>query len=204
MMSEQATWGTLPAQPTPTMEEEFMLLMSLRLDDLLDEAELRQFEHYVSQYAALARQWREWQQLHQAIQAAPYAEPSINFLSKVEQSVLQQNRRRQLWRGLLFGSLIICLWMVLLVTTMGLGAYLLMNQGGWLTSLLYNLAYVSSAVADWLGLVRSTFDSVVVLPQAPLVGVAYLSLSVVLLSAWVRFLRRTTVDAVVETEVLSV
>lgn len=204
MMSKQTTWGTLPAQPTLDMEEEFMLLMSLRLDDLLDEAELQQFNQYVSRYAVFAKQWREWQQLHLTMQAAPHAEPSSTFLFKVEQSLVQQHRRSQLWRGLLFGSVIICLWIGLLVTTVGLGAYLMFNQGGWLTQLLYNLAYYSSAMTEQLELVRTTFDSVVVQPQTPLVGVAYVSLSVVLLSAWVRILRRTTANAVIETEATSV
>ena len=96
--------------PTPEQEEEFMLLMSLSLDNLADAGEAAQFEDYLTRYPTFATQWQGWQRLHQQFVAIPHAEPPVGFVDRFEVRLIQQERRRRLWLGVLIGSLTFLLW----------------------------------------------------------------------------------------------
>jgi hypothetical protein len=182
---------TLP-QPSPALQDEFTLLMSLQLDGLLDEAEVGQFEEYVQRYPIFARQWREWQHLHGQLVAEPHVLPPVDFVSKVEQSLVQQSRRRQLWQGMALGLLIVVLWGGLFATVAGLGALILVNDGGWLNDMIHQLAFLSSTLGYWLGTGRTMLDTLLGSPQALLICSLYITVAAILLSLWIRFLRRTT------------
>ncbi|RIK34669.1 MAG: hypothetical protein DCC55_32715 [Chloroflexi bacterium] len=190
-MSEQARFSPSP-QPTPEMQEEFTLLMSLRLDNLLDSSEQQQFDSYVERYPLLARQWQEWQRLHQQIAATPHAEPPPGFVDRVELCLVQFERRRRLWQGILFGGLVVLLWSGLVATIVGLGAFLLLSQGVQLNDLIYLLAYLSSTVGHWFAMLRDSLGAIAASPQTMVMLLLYVTLATILLSLWVRFLRRTT------------
>jgi hypothetical protein len=83
------------------------------------------------------------------------------------------------------------LWGGLLATTVGLGVYVLFNQSTLLGDLIRNLAFFSSAVSQWLMTVRNALNAFVATPQATALAICYLALAMVMLSLWIRFLRRT-------------
>jgi hypothetical protein len=91
----------------------------------------------------------------------------------------------------LIGVFVVLLWGGLLATTVGLGAYLLFNQGNLLGDLIQNLAFFSSAVSQWLTTLRNALNAFVATPQATALAIGYLALAVVMLSLWIRFLRQT-------------
>jgi hypothetical protein len=197
-MSEQVifTQEAAPNQPSPEELEEFMLLMSLRLDDLLDDDDEHRFQDCMRRYAMCARHWQSWQQMHQELVFASPVEPPVNFVARVEVALVQQDRRRQLWKGVFFGALVLLLWGGVMGMGIAIGAYLLFNQGSWVGTLIHNLAFYLSALNQWLSTVRNALNAFLNTPQALGITLCYLALAAVALSLWVRFLRHTTMDAV--------
>lgn len=190
-MSEQALFSPKP-QPTLEMQEEFTLLMSLQLDGLLDGDEQQQFDSYLEHYPLFARQWREWQRLHHQMVATPHVEPPPDFVERVGLCLLQSERRRRLWQGLLFGALIVFLWSGLAATVVVLSAFLLFSQGARLNDLIYLLAYLSATVGHWFTVLWESLGAIAASPQAVVMVLIYVTVATLLLSLWVRFLRRTT------------
>jgi hypothetical protein len=194
-MSEQIfAMPQMNPQPTPEVQEEFLLLLSLRLDNLLDSAEEKQFQEMIHFYPACALAWGHWRRLHQQLVAEPAVEPPANFVQNVESCLLQQDRRGRLWQGLLIGLFVVLLWGGLLATTVGLGAYMVFNQSNLLGDLIRNLAIFSSTVSQWLTTLRTALDAFVATPQATALAICYLALAAVMLSFWIRFLRRTVAE----------
>lgn len=185
-------------QPTPAdklnaeAQEEFTLLMSLRLDELLDAEEEQRFQGYLSQHAQCAQQWRRWQQLHLRFAQAPHMEPPLNFASQVATRLEQQERQRQLWWGAAVGALFMVLWLGMLLGTLAFGLILVMNQPVWMSDLIHNLAYLGATTQQALALWWNSFNTFLSTPQAQGMGIAYLALAIALLMLWVRVLRRTT------------
>lgn len=185
-------------QPTPADklngadQEDFSLLMSLSLDQLLDAEEETRFQHYLSQHAHCAQQWRRWQQVHQRFAQAPRMEPPRDFARQFATRLDQHERRRQLWWGATVIGLFILLWSGLLIGTVAVGLMLVMNQPVWMTDLIHNLAYLNATLQQSVTLGWDSFNSFIATPQAQGLGVAYLVLAIALLALWVRVLRRTT------------
>jgi anti-sigma factor RsiW len=179
-------------RPTPEGEAEFSLLMSLALDNLLNQEEDRRFQYYLQSFPVCNREWRTWQQVHRRLQSAPTAEPPVDFVQKFEARLIQQERRRQLWQGALIGGLVLVLWGGLFFTIAGLSVYLLVNQAAWSGELIHRLVYSASAINQWGGTLRRALETFMGTPQAAGVGIGYLAVAIVLLSWWIRFLQRTT------------
>lgn len=177
--------------PTPEQEEEFMLLMSLSLDQLADEEEGARFEEYLTHYPACAAQWQGWQRLHQQFVALPHAEPPADFVERFEVRLIQQERRRRLWLGLVIGSVTLLLWTGVMVGLFSMGAYLFVNQGSWVSALLQNLTYSWANLMQWIKTAWETLGSFAGTPQAKAIGAGYLFMAVALLGGWVSLLRRS-------------
>ncbi|MEZ4868440.1 MAG: hypothetical protein R3C14_44335 [Caldilineaceae bacterium] len=178
--------------PTPEQQEEFMLLMSLALDNLLDEDEAARFAIYQTEYSPFARQWDEWQQLHGQLLALPHVMPAADFVQKVECRLVHHERRQRLWLALLFGAVTFVLWITVMTAAIGLGAYLVVNQSSWLGVTIQNLTYTWVEISQWLSGGWEAFVSFAATPQAKGLGAAYLAFTVALLAGWLNFLRRST------------
>jgi len=178
-------------RPTPEQEEEFMLLMSLSLDNLADAGEAAQFEDYLTRYPTFVTQWQGWQRLHQQFAAIPHAEPPVGFVDRFEVRLIQQERRRRLWLGVLIGSVTFLLWASVVVGVFSMGTYLFTNQGSWLSALVQNLTYSWVNLMQWVSTGWETFVIFAGTPQAQAIGVGYLLMSVVLLGGWLTVLRRS-------------
>jgi hypothetical protein len=180
---------------TPEGQEQFTLLMSLSLDDLLDDAGQQHFQHYLERYPTLARQWRSWQTLDRHLTLAPSVEPSGGFVQRFEERLAQQGRRSLLGRNLWIAIFIILVWGGMLAGGVTLFAYVLLYQGSWLVGLVHNLAYYGAVVTQWLTTAWNTMEAWVVTPQAIAFALVYIVMSGALLVLWIRFLRHTTQSA---------
>jgi anti-sigma factor RsiW len=180
-------------RPTPTaeQEEEFMLLMSLSLDNLADAAERARFESYLVNYPLFATQWQSWQRMHQQFVALPHAEPPADFVERFEVRLLQQERRRRLWLGAAIGSVTLLLWVGVMVSLFSMGAYLFVNQGVWLSDLIQNLTYAWVNLVQWIKTGGETFAIFAATPQAKAIGAGYLLMAGTLLVGWLTLLRRS-------------
>ena len=178
-------------RPTPEQEEEFMLLMSLSLDDLLDEAEAARFDQYLTDFPTLALHWQSWQRLHHGFVAMPPVEPPAGFVDRFETRLLQHERRRRLWFGMVVGGVTLLLWIGVIVGLFSMGAYLFVNQGSWLSALIQNLTYAWVTLGQWLKTGWETLGLFAATPQAKAVAVGYLLLAAALLGGWLTFLRRS-------------
>lgn len=177
--------------PTPEQEEEFMLLMSLALDNLADAGETAKFEEYLAAYPTLAVQWRSWQRLHNHLVALPSVAPTAGFVDRFEVRLLQQERRHRLWFGMAIGAITLLLWVGVLVGLASMGAYLVVNQGSWVSAVVQNLTYAWITVAQWLESGWLAFAAFAATPQAKAIGAGYLLMAAALLGGWVSLLRRS-------------
>jgi len=180
----------------PEVEEEFMLLMSLALDDLLDADERTRFQAYRDAYPGLAAAWRSWRALDSELRATPSAMPSANFVTAFEAALLQRERRRRLWWGAGFALGVILLSFMLTVGVSSLGAFVMFTQPAWLTELVRIAAQAGALVNGGVVAVRDTLASLAGTEQARVFMMVYLFAAAALLAGWVFLLRRTTRFAV--------
>ncbi|CAN5619891.1 hypothetical protein BH10CHL1_BH10CHL1_21470 [soil metagenome] len=177
---------------TPEGQEEFSLLMSLSLDNLLDETEQQKFQTYLERYPTFARQWQNWQVLDRQLVLAPSIEPAAGFVQRFEMRLAQQSIRSRLGRNLWIALFIIVAWVGMLVGGATLFTYVLLYQGNWLAGLVHNLAYYGAAVTQWFELTWQTVASWAATPQAIAFAFIYMVMAAGLLAFWIRFLRNTT------------
>jgi len=176
----------------PAVEEEFILLMSLALDDLLDAEERARFQAYQAAYPGLAAQWRSWQVLDAELRATPSALPPAGFVTAFEVALLQRERRRRLWWGAGFALAIVLLSVVLTAGVASLGAFVMFAQPAWLTELVRIAAQTSALVNGGVVAVLDALGSLVGTEQARAFMMVYLFAAAALLAGWVLLLRRTT------------
>lgn len=182
--------GPLPVEPS--VVEDFMLLMSLALDGLLDDAEDQRFQRHLAQYPEFAVQWQTWQALDGDLHAAPAALPPVDFVANVELRIQQAERRRRLWLGVGVGIGTVLLWGTVLITVASAGAFVVLNQSGWLGDLIRVLAYSSAAISSWFASLLRSVDVVLGAPQVRSFGLTYVLVAVSILAGWFHLLRRST------------
>lgn len=183
---------SMSLQPSAEIVEEFSLLMSMALDELLDSEEQAEFDLYLSTYPTLAEEWREWQMLDVQLMATPAAPPPVDFMLNFEVLLLQHERRRRLWWGMAFGSMAVLLWVAVLVGVASLGAFVLFGQPAWLTQAVHSLAYVSAGFGTWATAIGTAFGSVMSTQQAAGMAMVYMLMSIGMVASWIYFLRHST------------
>ncbi|MEM7129979.1 MAG: hypothetical protein AAF702_26855 [Chloroflexota bacterium] len=63
--------------------DDFFLLMSMALDDMLSQEESERFHRYMEQDPSLAAEWQRWQVFDGDLQQEPLVEPPADFLTKL-------------------------------------------------------------------------------------------------------------------------
>lgn len=182
--------------PPDRVQEEFSLLMSLALDNLLANDEQETFDRYLASYPTLADEWLDWQALDVQLQSAPAVAPPGDFLMKFETKLAQRERRRNLWWGFAFGAVAVTLWLFVMIGVASLGAFVLLGQPEWLTQLVHNLAYVSANVSSWITTTTAAVNAVAATSEARTFGLVYVTLSAALVTGWIYFLRHSTRTAI--------
>jgi anti-sigma factor RsiW len=176
----------------PEVENEFFMLMSLALDDMLDGDERLRFDGYLAQYPVLAQQWQSWQEMDATFQATPSAMPPADFVADVELRILQRERQRSLLWGLGLGVVVLALWVGLIAGAVSFGAFVMFNQAEWLSRLVHLLAQSTATVNNWWSATMITLDALLATDQARMLLVAYGLTAAAMLGGWVVFLRRST------------
>lgn len=184
--------------PPSHIQEEFGLLMSMALDELLDSSEQAEFDFYLATYPTLAREWQDWQAMDMQLKSTPAVEPPADFLFNFEMRLVQLERRRKLWWGMAFGGMAVVLWVAIMVGVASLGAFVLLGQPAWLTQAVHSLAQISTDTGVWVTAAASALTSVIGTQQALTLGAIYMLVSAAMVVSWVYFLRHSTrlVDAV--------
>lgn len=188
----QAKQAPYSRRPSPEEQDDFVVLMSLSLDALLDGEERHRFEQYLTTYATLAEEWQEWQELHHQLVALPHAIPAPGFVERFELQLLQQERRRRLRQGIWIGVLSLLLWVGVVGSVVGVGSYLFVNQSYWLSETIQNLIMGWATAVHWVQSLVATLAIFAGTPQGKSIGLAYVVLAFGLLGAWGYFLRRST------------
>ncbi len=199
-MTDRLKWET-PSMPdtlgtTPVQEDEdaetLEVLMSLALDELLDEDGTARLELMLASDAAWSAEWEKWLAVDASLRSAPQVEPPADFLAGVEQKIVQLERRRRLWSGAIIGLSALLLWGSALVGLVSLGAFVLANQATWLNELIHGIAL---SWVRFTGLMQFLWYGALNLastPQALALGICYGVMTAALLGLWIGLLRRTT------------
>ena len=179
------------AEAPPAVVEEFNILMSLALDDLLDDDERAQFDATVAQYPALADQWLTWQTMDRKLHTMPHVEPAAGFTLRFEQRLAhhtQQQQRRIMAVSFIAVMLTAGLGLFGLVST---GAFVLATQGPWLGDQIHRMVLLSVVVTSWLNALSSTVDALANSPQAQVLGLVYVLGVAAMIVAALPVLRRS-------------
>jgi anti-sigma factor RsiW len=127
------------AVPPMNSSEELDWLMSLALDDALDEGEAARLDALLAEVPAHHERWAVWQSVDAEFHQAPFAVPSVDFAAKFEQRLAFAERQRRLRTGFIFGMAAVVLWISALGGTVTLGALMWSNQNLWVGGLVHNL-----------------------------------------------------------------
>jgi hypothetical protein len=172
--------------------EELDWLMSLALDDALDEQEAARFEQLLAEDASNADCWDGWRAVGTKFQQAPCALPPLDFGEKFAMRLEIHERRRRLRTGLIFGLAAVLLWSSALAGMVMLGALIWSNQGMWLNGAVVNFSDWWTAVRQFGQAMLGTGAALWEVPQTRALVLCYVVAAAAILSGWLIFLRRST------------
>lgn len=178
--------------PTEAIENEFTLLMSLALDDLLDDEESARFRRYLHVYPTLAAEWQSWQKLDDMFRATPSAMPPAGFAADMQVRLIQYERRRRLMWGLGFGVILLALWVGLMAGAVSFGAFVVIERAEWLSNFIHFSTRAAAGIQSWWVVTAGAADMLLSTEQARLFMAGYLAAGLAMLAGWVLLLRRTT------------
>jgi hypothetical protein len=171
--------------------EELEWLMSLALDEALDERETARMELLLAQEPAHLERWVAWQAVDSALHQVPAVMPPIDFSAKFEQRLAISERRRRLRTGIIFGLAAVMLWGSALGGVVMLGVLLWANQSLWLGGLVHTIAYWWAAMGQFGQALVNSGEALWAAPQTRAVLVCYLVAAAGILVSWFVFLRRS-------------
>jgi predicted anti-sigma-YlaC factor YlaD len=174
------------------LHDEYGLLMSLALDDMLEDEETAALDRHLSTCTACNRQWQIWQTINRQFQMAPMVLPPIDFVERVEAQLAHRENRSDVRVGLLLATLTLIIWGIGLAGVGILLGFLIYNQIGifsqvvhWLTYAWTSLTVVGASIGRLLiGLSEN--------PSALGVLVCYIALTIIALLGWSWLLQRST------------
>lgn len=177
--------------------DEAMLLMSLALDGLLDEADENRLQLMLAADAGLRDTWRTWQKMDALLVELPHAEPSAGFVGRFEQNLEARERRARRRRQALFASAAAVAWLSTAAVVVLLGWALLSNQAQWMNDFVRELVFYPSAAAIWLRAVQTSLSALIGEPESLALVSSCAVAASLLLYGWLLVLRRTTREEVV-------
>ncbi len=172
-------------------EAEFDWLMSLALDDQLDDGDLARLEALTAEHDELAQTWRAWQWIDSEFSATPSLTPPSGFVQRFEARLAEQEKQRQQRVLLLSAALAIMALLVVFFSTAGVGAFVLLTQGQWIGEQVRTLTLAYTSANLWFTSSVEAVAAVVQTPQAQVGGVLYALAMAVMVAAWVYLLRRS-------------
>ncbi|MGL4647827.1 MAG: hypothetical protein ACRC1H_00360 [Caldilineaceae bacterium] len=177
--------------------DEAMLLMSLALDGLLDEADENRLQLMLAADGGLRETWRTWQKMDVIFSELPSAAPEAGFVVRFEQKLAMRERSARRRRQALFASAAVVAWFSTAAVVVLMGWALLSNQTQWMNDFVRELVFYPSAAAIWLRAVQTSLGALIGEPESLAMGACYTVAVGVLLYGWLLLLRRTTREEVV-------
>jgi len=171
--------------------DEYAMLMSLALDNLLESAEQAQLDAHLADCNRCRAQWNLWQSLDAALHAAPLTAPSPAFVQNFSQRLTAQDRRRQIRMGVLLGALTLVMWLIGVAGVALVIGALIYNQVGWFTETLHWLAYIWTAISVVSSSLLALLGGVTEELSAMGLLTGYVVLAGGVLAMWSRYLRRS-------------
>lgn len=173
------------------VEAEFDWLMSLALDDQLDNDDLARLKTLTAESEDLALMWKAWQWIDSEFSATPSLTPPSGFVQRFEARLAEQEQQHQQRVLLLSTALALIALFLVFLSTAGVGAFVLFTQGHWIGEQIrqMTLAYTSANV--WFTSSVETAAAVAQTPQAQIVGALYALVMASMVAAWVYLLRRS-------------
>ncbi|HAJ37873.1 MAG TPA: hypothetical protein DCL15_19560 [Chloroflexi bacterium] len=180
-----------PTVHTAPSAAEFDWLMSLALDDQLDDDEQMRFEAWLADDPDLAESWRAWQWIDSEFTATPAVTPPSGFVQRFELRMAEAEKERQ-QRVLLLSSAAALLAVALVFAlTTGIGVFVFLTQGQWVGGQVRALAMAYTSVNLWLATLGESVNALIDTPQAQVAGGLYVLLLIMLVVGWVQLLRRS-------------
>ena len=177
--------------PPLDASEELDWLMSLALDEALDEREAERLEVLLRQEPNHVARWADWQAVHQDFEQMPAVLPTPDFCSKFAQRLEIHERQRRLRTGVIFGLAAVALWGSALTGVVMLGILLWGSQGSLLGGLIHNMAYWWAAMGQFGQGMLNAGEALWSAPQTRAVLLCYVAASIAILVGWFAFLRRS-------------
>lgn len=172
--------------------EELDWLMSLALDEALNDEEAERLEFLLRQAPENSDRWAAWQSFDQAFHEVPRVLPSVDFGEKFALRLEIQERRRRLRTGVIFGVAAVALWVSAFVGVGVLGALLWSSQEAWSGGLVHTLAYWWAAIGQFGEVFLNTFEALWAAPQTRALIAGYVVAACLILAGWFALLRRST------------
>lgn len=171
---------------------EYLMLISLELDGMLDSDEKKRLDGHLEQCSACRAQWQLWQALDNRLRETPMPVPAPGFAQSVAQRLALQERRRNLQIGVILTVFTVVVWSLGLVGVCALAGTLIYTNLERLTETGLFLSEVW-AVAGVVG--QSLWEVLVELTAtSTALGVAstYLVIVIAALAVWCVIIQRTT------------
>ena len=169
--------------------DELDWLLSLALDDQLDEQEAARLETLLAQEPNCMERWNAWQAVDSYFQQVPAVLPPVDFAAKFDERLAIRERRHRLRTGVIFGLVAVALWGSAIGGTVLLGALLWTNQSVWLGGLIHNIAYWWSALVQFGRAFGNAGEALWAAPQTRAVVLCYFLVAMGILATWFTFLR---------------
>ncbi len=174
-----------------TDHSDYLMLISLKLDEMLDAEEKQRLDRHLERCNTCRLQWSLWQVIDQKLRAAPVPEPSPAFSHLVAKRLARQERRRNIQVGLLLTVLSVFVWSLGLAGIGLLAGFLVYNNLGGFTEIGQFLTD-AWAVAGVVG--HSLWEVLIELTATPTTlgaATAYLFISLVALAVWFLLIQRS-------------
>jgi hypothetical protein len=171
--------------------DELDWLLSLALDDQLDEQESARLEFLLAQEPSHLERWNAWQAVDSHFHQVPSVLPPVDFAAKFDERLAIWERRRRLRTGILFGLVAVALWGSAIGGSVLLGAMIWTNQSVWLGGLIHNMAYWWSALVQFGRAFGNAGEALWAAPQMRAVVLCYFLVAMGILATWFTFLRHS-------------
>ena len=189
--------GALLLPEVADAHEEAFALMSMALDGLLDARETERLEELMKEDAGLRATWQQWQKLEGLLTTVVRAEPAAGFVVRFEQRLFVREQREPSRRRALIGAAAIIGWLLAVAVLLFVGWIVVSNQSQWMNGFVRELVYYPSAAMIWMRALRSSWSATVGEPRTLAMALIYMTGAAVMLSTWLWFLRRTTIEETV-------
>jgi len=201
-MSNQETDNTQTTHRNPAQAREeahpqdthgeALLLMSMALDGLLDDAERNRLDLLLAHEPGLRETWRNWQKLHTTLTSVPHAQPAGDFVARFEHKLNRRERSARRRRQAIFATAAIVTWVSTAVAIVLLAWALFSNQTEWMNDFVRELVLYPSAAAITLRAVQTSLSALIGEPESLAFAAACTTALAALLYGWLLILRRTT------------